>query len=72
MNQPVRLANAARNASNPWPVRLACGAAAIYLILPFDFLPDIMPVIGWIDDLLVILGVIMWVVNRRKAQPAQK
>ena len=29
--------------------------ALIYLIIPADFLPDVVPVTGWIDDLLAIL-----------------
>ena len=39
------------------PVRLKLipAAAVAYLILPFDFVPDILPVLGRIDDLLVIL-----------------
>lgn len=31
-----------------------------------------MPIIGWLDDFLVVFGVIMWVVNRRKNLPAKK
>lgn len=72
MNQTVRFANAARNASNPWPVRLACGLAALYLVSPIDILPDFMPVIGWLDDFLVVFGVIMWVINRRKNMALSK
>lgn len=72
MNQTVRFARAARNKSNPWPVRVACLFAAGYLIFPFDILPDFMPIIGWLDDFLVVFGVIMWVVNRRKNLPAKK
>jgi len=29
--------------------------ALIYLIIPADFLPDVVPVTGWIDDLVAIL-----------------
>ena len=28
--------------------------AILYVILPFDFLPDLIPFIGWIDDLVVV------------------
>jgi len=32
-----------------------------YAASPIDILPDIIPIIGWIDDVLVIiLGVIAW------------
>lgn len=29
--------------------------AILYVIWPLDVLPDVIPVIGWIDDLIVIL-----------------
>ena len=29
--------------------------ALIYLLLPTDFVPDPMPVAGWIDDIIAIL-----------------
>jgi uncharacterized membrane protein YkvA (DUF1232 family) len=30
------------------------GASILYLVSPIDFLPDIFPVVGWIDDAAVI------------------
>ena len=30
----------------------------LYLIVPTDLLPDTMPLVGWIDDLIAILLVI--------------
>lgn len=30
----------------------------LYLIVPIDLLPDAMPLIGWIDDIIAILLVI--------------
>lgn len=32
----------------------AVGASLVYLISPVDLLPDIFPVVGWIDDAVVI------------------
>lgn len=29
--------------------------AFLYVLLPFDFLPDLIPFIGWLDDLAVVL-----------------
>ena len=29
--------------------------ALIYIIIPFDLSPDAIPVLGWIDDVVVIL-----------------
>jgi uncharacterized membrane protein YkvA (DUF1232 family) len=30
------------------------GASLIYLVSPVDLLPDVFPVVGWIDDAVVI------------------
>lgn len=36
---------------------VSAGASVVYVILPFDFLPDVLPVMGWIDDIgAVIIG----------------
>ena len=32
--------------------------ALIYLIWPFDIVPDIMPVVGFMDDLIAILAAV--------------
>lgn len=28
----------------------------LYLVSPIDLIPDVLPVVGWVDDLLGILG----------------
>jgi hypothetical protein len=35
-------------------------AALLYLIWPVDILPDFLPGLGWLDD-LVVLGILAWV-----------
>lgn len=27
-----------------------------YILFPLDIIPDIIPIIGWIDDLIVLVG----------------
>jgi len=39
--------------------------ALIYLISPVDAIPDILPGVGWLDD-LVVLGVLAWVLIARQ------
>jgi uncharacterized membrane protein YkvA (DUF1232 family) len=29
--------------------------AVFYVLLPIDFLPDLIPIIGWVDDITVLL-----------------
>ena len=31
-------------------------AAAVYLVSPLDLIPDVLPVVGQLDDLVVLLG----------------
>ena len=31
-------------------------AQAAYILFPFDLLPDFIPVIGWMDDLVSLIG----------------
>jgi uncharacterized membrane protein YkvA (DUF1232 family) len=44
-----------------WPKALLVAALA-YVVMPFDLLPDAIPVIGEIDDLVVVLLAARWFV----------
>lgn len=52
----------------PRAVKLLLAAAAVYLASPVDLLPDVVPVLGWIDDVLVgavvLDGILNWVDRR--------
>ena len=69
MNRGVRLAEAARNKNHPKAIRVAAALGVLYLLFPFDFLPDLMPFVGWIDDLLVVFGVVGYILNLRRKSP---
>lgn len=48
----------ARHPHLPWPVRLVAMAVAAYAFSPIDLIPDFVPVLGLLDDLLLVpLGV---------------
>lgn len=54
---------AARDREAPWPARLLALAVAAYALSPIDLIPDFIPIIGWLDDLLLVpLG--FWLVLR--------
>ena len=54
---------AARDPRVPWPARLLAIAVAAYALSPIDLIPDFIPILGWLDDLLVVpLG--LWAVRR--------
>ena len=49
---------AARDPRLPWPVRLLALAVAAYALSPIDLIPDFIPVLGILDDLVLLpLGV---------------
>jgi uncharacterized membrane protein YkvA (DUF1232 family) len=37
----------------PRPAKIALAAAALYLASPFDLVPDFIPVLGYLDDVLI-------------------
>jgi len=54
---------AARDPRTPWLVRLLALAVAAYALSPIDLIPDFVPVLGYLDDLLIVpLG--LWLVLR--------
>jgi uncharacterized membrane protein YkvA (DUF1232 family) len=49
----------------PRSAKIALGAAAVYLLSPVDLIPDFIPLVGYLDDVLlaavVLDGVLNWV-----------
>jgi uncharacterized membrane protein YkvA (DUF1232 family) len=35
----------------------------LYLVSPIDFVPDFIPVLGWLDDIVVIPLLVSWIVS---------
>lgn len=53
----VRLASRlVREPAVPMVTKLVLAVAALYLIWPIDFLPDLFPILGQLDDLGVVLA----------------
>jgi uncharacterized membrane protein YkvA (DUF1232 family) len=42
----------------PWYARVVLGAALVYFASPIDLIPDAIPVLGQLDDLLIVPGLI--------------
>ena len=54
----VALWLAARDPRTPWYAKVAAGAVAAYTLSPIDLIPDFIPVLGYLDDLLLLpLGI---------------
>jgi uncharacterized membrane protein YkvA (DUF1232 family) len=49
---------AARDPRTPWYAKLFAGAVIAYALSPIDLIPDPIPVIGYLDDLILLpLGI---------------
>jgi Protein of unknown function (DUF1232) len=44
----------------PKAAKIALGAAVLYLVSPIDLIPDFIPVVGYLDDVILVpLGVLL-------------
>ncbi|SBV33927.1 conserved protein of unknown function [uncultured Sphingopyxis sp.] len=51
---------AARDPRVPWFARILAVAVAAYALSPIDLIPDFIPVLGWLDDLVIVpLGLLI-------------
>jgi uncharacterized membrane protein YkvA (DUF1232 family) len=51
---------AARDPKAPMLVRILAGLVAAYALSPIDLIPDFIPVLGYLDDLLIVpLGLLL-------------
>ena len=50
----VAVALAARDPRTPWAARLLVLAVVAYAVSPIDLIPDFIPVIGFLDELLLL------------------
>jgi hypothetical protein len=51
---------AARHPGTPWYVKALAVAVAAYALSPIDLIPDFVPVLGYLDDLVIVpLGILL-------------
>ena len=64
------------NSKAGWDVKLLAAFAVVYAIWPLDLLPDLAPVMGWLDDIGVVSAVFAYLAYRgnryAKELPAAK
>lgn len=56
---------AARDPRVPWHAKVVAGAVAAYALSPIDLIPDFIPVIGLLDDLLIVpagIALAVWLI----------
>ncbi|WP_108124183.1 YkvA family protein [Saccharospirillum mangrovi] len=54
---------AVRDTRTPWYVRALGLGVVAYALSPIDLIPDFIPVIGWLDD-LILVPIGLWLVDR--------
>ena len=53
------LALAARHPRTPWYAKALIGGVVAYALSPIDLIPDFIPVLGYLDDLVLVpLGIV--------------
>jgi uncharacterized membrane protein YkvA (DUF1232 family) len=51
---------ASRDPRIAWPVKLLAVAVAGYALSPIDLIPDFIPILGYLDDLIIVpLGILL-------------
>lgn len=50
----LALYGAARDSRTPWPAKVVAAFVAAYALSPIDLIPDFIPVIGYLDDLVIV------------------
>ena len=64
----VALWFAARHPETPWVPKAICVFVVAYALSPIDLIPDFIPVLGYVDDAL-LLPALIWLVVRLIPQP---
>ena len=58
--ETIALYLAARHPGTPWYAKLLVAAIAAYALSPIDLIPDFIPILGYLDDLILIpLGIVL-------------
>ncbi|RWD77484.1 DUF1232 domain-containing protein [Mesorhizobium sp.] len=56
----VALWLAARDPRVPWYAKVAAGGVAAYALSPIDLIPDFIPILGYLDELIILpLGILL-------------
>jgi uncharacterized membrane protein YkvA (DUF1232 family) len=58
----VAVSIAARDPRVPWYAKALAGLVAAYALSPIDLIPDFVPVLGYLDDLIIVPAGILLVV----------
>ena len=60
----VQLWKAFFSPHTPFYLKAATLFVAFYLVNPFDVIPDFIPLLGWVDDIVLVPLMVSWIVSR--------
>ena len=47
----------------PWHLKALMLLVPAYLLSPIDLIPDLIPFLGWVDDLVIVPMLVSWIVK---------
>jgi len=47
----------------PWHLKALMLLVPAYLLSPIDLIPDVVPLLGWVDDFLIVPILVGWIVK---------
>jgi uncharacterized membrane protein YkvA (DUF1232 family) len=62
-NELATLWRAFRAPETPWHLKALMLLVPAYLLSPIDLIPDVVPLLGWMDDFIVIPMLVGWIVR---------
>ena len=54
---------ALKDRRTPWYARILAAAVVVYALSPIDLIPDFVPFLGYLDDLVILPALIAWCVR---------
>ncbi len=54
---------ALKDRRTPWLARIIAAVVVVYALSPVDLIPDFIPVLGYLDDLLILPALIAWCIR---------
>ena len=54
---------ALKDKRTPWFAKIIAATVIIYALSPIDLIPDFIPIIGYLDDLIILPALITWCVK---------
>ena len=47
----------------PWYAKIIAAAVVVYALSPIDLIPDFIPVLGYLDDVIILPALIAWCIK---------